>query len=85
MAGYRSTVLIFAEDRMAPNRQTKVLLADDHTMFREGLAGILASYGGLEVVAGVPNDARVLGSPGSSPPTCSSCRSSGRSRGRKRP
>ncbi len=34
----------------------KVLLADDHTMFREGLAGILASYGGLEVVAEVPND-----------------------------
>jgi DNA-binding NarL/FixJ family response regulator len=59
MAGHRSTMLIFAEDRMAPDRQTKVLLADDHTMFREGLAGLLASYGGLEVVAGVPNDARV--------------------------
>jgi hypothetical protein len=24
-----------------------VLLADDHTMFRQGLAGILASYGGM--------------------------------------
>lgn len=35
---------------------TRVLLADDHTMFREGLAGLLASYGGLEVVAEVPND-----------------------------
>ena len=34
----------------------RVLLADDHTMFREGLASILASYGGLEVVAEVPND-----------------------------
>ena len=33
----------------------KVLLADDHTMFREGLVNILASYGGLEVVAAVPN------------------------------
>jgi DNA-binding NarL/FixJ family response regulator len=37
-----------------------VLLADDHTMFREGLAGILASYGGMEVVAEAPNDAEAL-------------------------
>ena len=29
---------------------TTVLLADDHTMFREGLAELLTSYGGLEVV-----------------------------------
>jgi DNA-binding NarL/FixJ family response regulator len=34
----------------------RLLLADDHTMFRQGLAGILASYGGMEVVAEVPND-----------------------------
>jgi DNA-binding NarL/FixJ family response regulator len=34
----------------------KVLLADDHTMFRQGLANILTSYGGTEVVAEVPND-----------------------------
>jgi DNA-binding NarL/FixJ family response regulator len=33
----------------------KVLLADDHTMFREGLAGLLASYGGMEVVGSSPN------------------------------
>ena len=33
----------------------KVLLADDHTMFREGLAGLLASYGGMEVVGSTPN------------------------------
>ena len=46
---------------MTNDRPTKVLLADDHTMFREGLAGLLASYGGLEVVAEVPNDARVPG------------------------
>ena len=39
----------------------KVLLADDHTMFRQGLAGILASYGGLEVVAEVPNDEEAIG------------------------
>ena len=40
---------------MGENRGTnapiRVLLADDHTMFREGLAGILAAYGGMEVVA----------------------------------
>ncbi len=34
----------------------RVLLADDHAMFRQGLAGVLASYGGMEVVAEVPND-----------------------------
>ncbi|HEV2092516.1 MAG TPA: response regulator transcription factor, partial [Rubrobacter sp.] len=34
--------------------------ADDHTMFREGLAGILASYGAMEVVAEVPNDEDAL-------------------------
>jgi DNA-binding NarL/FixJ family response regulator len=39
---------------------TRVLLADDHTMFREGLAGLLASYGGLEVVAEVPNDEQAV-------------------------
>ena len=38
----------------------KVLLADDHTMFREGLAVILASYGGMEVVAEVPNDSEAI-------------------------
>jgi DNA-binding NarL/FixJ family response regulator len=38
----------------------KVLLADDHTMFREGLAGILSRYGGMEVVAEVSNDAEAL-------------------------
>jgi DNA-binding NarL/FixJ family response regulator len=38
----------------------KVLLADDHAMFRQGLAGILASYGGMEIIAEVPNDADAL-------------------------
>lgn len=38
------------------NRPTRVLLADDHTMFREGLARLLASYGGLEVVGETTND-----------------------------
>src|SRR3712207_3438 len=38
----------------------RVLLADDHTMFRQGLAGILTSYGGMEVVGEVPNDSDAL-------------------------
>jgi DNA-binding NarL/FixJ family response regulator len=38
----------------------RVLLADDHTMFRQGLAAVLASHGGMEVVAEVPNDAEAL-------------------------
>jgi DNA-binding NarL/FixJ family response regulator len=37
-----------------------VLLADDHAMFRQGLAGILARYGAMEVVAEVPNDEDAL-------------------------
>ena len=57
---------------MAENRDTsantganangliRVLLADDHTMFRQGLAGILASYGDMEVIAEVPNDGEGL-------------------------
>lgn len=53
-------MLTYAEDRMTEDRSTRVLLADDHAMFREGLAGLLVSYGGLEVVAEVPNDSRAL-------------------------
>jgi DNA-binding NarL/FixJ family response regulator len=34
----------------------KVLLADDHTMFREGIASVLAGYGGIEVVGQADND-----------------------------
>jgi DNA-binding NarL/FixJ family response regulator len=34
----------------------KVLLADNHTMFREGLASVLADYGGIEVVGQTDND-----------------------------
>jgi DNA-binding NarL/FixJ family response regulator len=37
-------------------RLTTVLLADNHTMFREGLAALLTSYGGLEVVGETTND-----------------------------
>jgi DNA-binding NarL/FixJ family response regulator len=42
------------------NGPIRVLLADDHTMFRQGLAGILASYGDMEVIAEVPNDGEGL-------------------------
>jgi DNA-binding NarL/FixJ family response regulator len=45
---------------MGANAPIRVLLADDHTMFRQGLAGLLASYGGMEVVAEVPNDEEAL-------------------------
>src|SRR3954470_13869846 len=38
----------------------KVLLADDHTMFREGLTQSLTSYGGMEVVGEGPNDEAAL-------------------------
>jgi DNA-binding NarL/FixJ family response regulator len=34
----------------------RALLADDHTMFRQGLATLLASYGGVEVVGETTND-----------------------------
>jgi DNA-binding NarL/FixJ family response regulator len=34
----------------------KVLLADNHTMFREGIASVLADYGGIEVVGQTDND-----------------------------
>ena len=34
----------------------KVLLADNHTMFREGIASVLADYGGIEVVGQAEND-----------------------------
>jgi DNA-binding NarL/FixJ family response regulator len=54
---------VLGEDRNTnadTNGLIRVLLADDHTMFREGLAGILASYGGMEVIAEVPNDGDAL-------------------------
>jgi len=34
----------------------QVLLADDHSMFRQGLAKLLASYWGVEVVGETTND-----------------------------
>ena len=37
-------------------RPTRVLLADDQTMFREALAGLLASHEGVEVIGHTAND-----------------------------
>src|SRR5215204_2973475 len=34
----------------------KVLLADNHTMFREGIASVLADYGSIDVVGQTDND-----------------------------
>jgi DNA-binding NarL/FixJ family response regulator len=48
------------EELPRSNRPIRVLLADDHTLFRRGLAGLLASYGGLEIVGEVPNDQEAL-------------------------
>ena len=45
---------------MVENRPITVLLADDHTMFREGLARVLTTYGGLEVVGETTNDEGAL-------------------------
>ncbi|HEX2739981.1 MAG TPA: response regulator transcription factor [Rubrobacter sp.] len=45
---------------MTEARRTRVLLADDHTMFREGLARLLATYGGLEVVGETSNDEEAI-------------------------
>jgi DNA-binding NarL/FixJ family response regulator len=42
------------------DRIIKVLLADDHTLFRQGLAKLLVSYGGLEIIAQVANDQEAL-------------------------
>jgi DNA-binding NarL/FixJ family response regulator len=47
-------------DTKAHATPIRVLLADDHTMFREGLAGVLSTYGGMEVIADVPNDEEAL-------------------------
>jgi DNA-binding NarL/FixJ family response regulator len=38
----------------------KVVLADDRTLFREGLAGLLASHGGIEMVGQAENDQEAI-------------------------
>src|SRR5215212_6013353 len=48
------------QERKSYRPPIRVLLADDHTLFRQGLAGLLGSYGGLEIVGEVPNDQEAL-------------------------
>jgi DNA-binding NarL/FixJ family response regulator len=48
------------EDEPKTSRPIRVLLADDHTLFRRGLAGLLASHGSLEIMGEVPNDQEAL-------------------------
>ena len=38
----------------------KVVLADDRTLFRQGLAGLLASHGGIEMVGQTENDQEAI-------------------------
>src|SRR5919107_5364652 len=56
----RGKGLIAQEDEPKTNGPVRVLLADDHTLFRQGLAGLLDAYGGLEIIAQVPNDQDAL-------------------------
>jgi DNA-binding NarL/FixJ family response regulator len=48
------------EDHEGTPHPIRVLIADDLTMFREGLAAILASQGGVGVVGQSPNDERAV-------------------------
>ncbi len=49
------------EEKPKTNRPPiRVLLADDHTLFRRGLAELLSSYEGLQIVGEVPNDQEAL-------------------------
>ena len=43
-------------ETMTEDPRTRVLLADDHTLFREEMASLLASCGGLEAVGETTND-----------------------------
>ncbi len=41
-------------------RPARILLGDDHTMFRQGLASLLDSYEDVEIVGSVPNGPEVV-------------------------
>jgi len=51
---------VLRQEELKTNRPIRVLLADDHTLFRRGLAALLASHGGVEIVGEVPNDQEAL-------------------------
>ena len=48
------------EESPKSNRPIRVLLVDDHALFRRGLAALLSSHGGLEIVGERPNDEEAL-------------------------
>jgi DNA-binding NarL/FixJ family response regulator len=41
---------------MSEGDPIRVLLADDHTLFRQGIASVLSGYGGMEIVGQADND-----------------------------
>ena len=41
---------------MSEGDPIRVLLADDHTMFRQGIASVLSGYGGMEIIGQADND-----------------------------
>jgi DNA-binding NarL/FixJ family response regulator len=43
-----------------PDEPIRVLLADDHTMFRQGLAKVLTEYGKLQIIGQTPNDQEAI-------------------------
>ncbi len=47
-------------DASSARRPVRVILGDDHTMFREGLARLLADYEEVEVIGSSPNGAEVV-------------------------
>ena len=47
------------EDRSG-KEPIKVVLADDRSLLRQGLAGILASHGGIEMVGQTQNDQEAI-------------------------
>jgi DNA-binding NarL/FixJ family response regulator len=48
------------EEDLSGEGPIKVVLADDRTLFRQGLAGLLASYGGIELVGQTQNDQEAI-------------------------
>ncbi len=62
MPARRGKMMHMQEEEPKTNRlPIRVLLADDHTLFRRGLAELLSSYRSLQIVGEIPNDQEALG------------------------
>ena len=48
------------QEDLSGKEPIKVVLADDRTLFRQGLAGLLASYGGIELAGQTENDQEAI-------------------------